>query len=157
MFGDHAGHHLHIVRLFILAPVLSWGCGESSTEVGRDCRIPRIVSAIVFGRVSDAVGDSLPGARVMIEVNVARTPADTVGECMAFDSFETPAAVDSAGRFREKVGSVFSGFVCARARGELNGATGVSKLTKLELRGDGGPECTPESSLDSGALDIVIG
>lgn len=40
---------------------------------------------------------------------------------------------------------------------EYGALPGVSDLTKLELRGDGRPECTPESSLDSAALDVVIG
>ena len=115
---------------------------------------------VLVGRVfTKAAGNtwSRVGATVVIEVAMASTPADTVGECTAFDSWEQPTAVDSSGRFREKVGSVFSGFVCARARGELNGLTGVSELTKLELRGDGGAVCTPESSLASGELDVVIG
>lgn len=145
-------------RLSLLAAAIVAGCGTGVG--GPECPPhppPRIVSAIVTGRVADLAGDSLPDADVVLEVVWAATAADTVGACEPFGSDELAATIDASGRFREKLISVFSGFACVRARGERGGLTGVSELRKLELRGDLGPECTPESSLDSAELHVVIG
>lgn len=145
---------------FILVVPVMLGCGESfleTRETTPDCPPPRVLSAIVTGQVVNAQGDSLPEASVVIESGLAQTAADTVGMCSTVDDVERQAELDASGWFREKLQHVAGSFMCATARGEWNGEQGMSQLAKLELRLDLGPECTPESALDTAVLEVVIG
>jgi len=129
----------------------AWACEEDPVEVTRPCP-PRLKAAIVYGTVFDQNTQGVVGATVLVQ-GALMEPG---GECPGTLETWSDTVSDSDGKYREKLFSVFGDSLCVDVEAEADGAQGSTRGALVELR-HYSPPCTPDSSLDSVRVSVVLG